>query len=106
MNLVDLIAIILATYRLSSLLVDEAGPFGIFLRLRELFGIKHDVGGDIICIPDNFLAKLCSCLWCVSIWMAGLSYLIWWLEPIPIYILAASGGAILIDNVRSRNGDL
>jgi len=100
MDLMGLIAIILATYRISSLIVEEAGPFDMFVKFRELFGIRHDEAGQINCIPDNVLANLCSCLWCVSIWAAGLVYLIWWLEPIPIYILAASGGVLIIDNVR------
>jgi len=102
MTLFNLLAIILATYRLSSLIVDEAGPFDIFVKFRELLGIKHDVGGEISCIPDNFLANLCSCLWCVSIWMAGFVYLIYWIEPIPVYILAASGGVLVIDNMRKN----
>ena len=102
MNIVDLLAIILATYRLSILLVDEAGPFGICQKMRELMGITHHDDGSIACIPDNVLGQLFGCLWCMSIWVAGLSYLIWWIEPIPIWILAASGGVILIDNVRHK----
>jgi len=100
MTLVNLIAIILATYRLSSLVVDEAGPFNMFVKFRELLGIRHDETGQINCVPDNIMANLCSCLWCMSLWIAGLVYLIWRIEPIPVYILAASAGVMVIDNVR------
>lgn len=100
MELIDLIAFILATYRVSSLIVDESGPFGIFQKLREFTGIIHDEEGEIACVPNNVIANLCSCLWCMSIWTAIILYIVWWLTPIPIYILAASAGVMIIDNVR------
>lgn len=100
MSLFGLLAIILATWRLSHLFVHEAGPFNMFTKLRELFGIQHDVDGDIQMIPDKLLPQLFSCIPCISIWMAGIIYLIWWIEPIPIYILAASAGAMVVNNIR------
>lgn len=100
MTLVNLIAIILATYRLSSLVVEEGGPFNVFQNWREIIGIDHYEDGSICNIPNNFPARLFGCLWCMSLWIAGLVYLIWRLEPIPVYILAASAGVMVIDNVR------
>lgn len=96
MTLFSLLAIILATYRLSHLLAYEEGPWCVCLKLRESLGIKHDDDGEFSEIPERFLPKLLSCLPCLSIWVACLVYLIWRIEPIPVWILAASGGAIVI----------
>ena len=94
MTFLELAAIGLASWRVSSLLVQESGPGGVFLRVREWLGIEHTDG-----LPTSWsgegLAALFSCVWCMSLWMAGLMYLIWWLSPIPIWILAASALAIL-----------
>jgi len=97
---IDLIVMVLATWRLSHLLVNEDGPWDIFLRLRKLVGIKYDEDGDIESRPEKKMAKLFDCLPCMSVWLAGLVYLIWYFEPIPIWIFAASGGAMLIERLR------
>lgn len=97
MNLFSLLAIILATYRVAHLVTYEEGPFDAFRKLREWAGIKHDDDGEIVEIPERFLPKLLSCLPCLSIWVACLVYLIWRIEPIPVWILAASGGAMMIN---------
>jgi hypothetical protein len=96
MTLLDMGAIGLATWRLSSLVVNEEGPWGIFLRLRCRLGISHEDG--IPCAWPDGLAALFSCLWCMSVWMAGLSYLVWWLSPVPVYILAASALCVLFQS--------
>jgi len=59
----------LATWRISSLLVDEPGPFRIFIRIRELTGITHDDDDNPLMIPDGFLSELLSCVWCTSVWV-------------------------------------
>ena len=75
MTLVELIVFGLATWRVSSLLVDEVGPFRIFLKLRQLVGIQHDVDDFVSIVPDTFLASLLSCVWCTSVWV-GLFWVI------------------------------
>ena len=95
MTILDMAAIGLATWRLASLLVNEAGPGGVFLRLREWLGIEHDATGRPNIWAGDGLPALFSCVWCMSVWMAGLAYLIWWLSPILAYILAVSAVAIL-----------
>ena len=69
MNLLDFIVLALATWRISSLLVDEPGPFNMFIRLRELTGITHDADGIPLVIPDGLFSDLFSCVWCMSIWI-------------------------------------
>lgn len=59
----------LATWRLSSLLVDERGPWDLFLRFRKLVGIEHDDDGKATIIPDGFFPGVLSCVWCASMWV-------------------------------------
>ena len=94
---IDLVAMCLATWRLSHMLVYEEGPWDIFWRIRNMFGIEHYEDGSIAGVPEKVMAKLFGCLPCMSIWMAGLVYLVWHYEPIPVWIVAASGCACLIN---------
>jgi hypothetical protein len=95
----------LATWRISSLLVNEAGPFDIFVKIREVFGIKHK---DKIPYeyPETFFTQLLSCVWCVSIWVAMVVTLLWLSIPVVAFVLslpfAISAGAIIIDRLKSQ----
>lgn len=66
----------LAAYRLSSLLVDEAGPFDIFIAVRSIFGIKHDAEGTAEFWPNNYFAQMLSCVFCTSL---NVSFVLWFL---------------------------
>ena len=88
-DLVQLITLGLATWRISSMLVSERGPFDMFIKLRNKMGFVHDDAGHVIGRPDG---NVLSCLWCTSIYVAlGLHFL-----PIQIsYVLAISTVAII-----------
>lgn len=64
-----------ATWRISSLLVAEDGPFYVFRKFRKRFGILHDDSGTPYQYPDKFMPQLLSCVWCTSIWV-GLGWTI------------------------------
>lgn len=100
MDWLDLVIMCFATWRMSSLITNEEGPFNVFLKLRSLAGITHHDDGTIANIPDKFTAKLISCLWCVSIWMGGIIYLIWLFCPVAVWIIAISAGAIIVDRLK------
>lgn len=103
MTLTDLIGFTLATWRLASLLTSEDGPGYFFQKIRELAGITHDEDGNILEIPDTFLAGILSCVWCCSIWVAAGWVFIWLVSPKKARKLSAlfavSAGAIMIDRV-------
>lgn len=81
----------LVTWRLTKMLTVEAGPFDIFIKLREFLGIRHNEDGQPIIFPAGILL---SCFWCTSVWVAGPASLL----PKPIkYLLAVSTLAILVD---------
>lgn len=69
MELTLFLIISLATWRVSSLLVNEAGPWNIFLKLREGLGFTHDDSKNKVIIPDGFFGELFSCIWCCSLWV-------------------------------------
>jgi hypothetical protein len=56
----------LATWRLSELLVDEAGPFDIFHKLRRFVGVEYDEHSRKT--ASNNVAKLFLCILCMSVW--------------------------------------
>jgi hypothetical protein len=88
MGLVSFLFLGLATWRLSSMLVEESGPWHIFTRLRKATGITHDVDEKIVTVPDKFLAGLLSCVWCCSVWV-GAGWAILWLYFPQISVAAA-----------------
>ncbi len=102
-NFLEVILFGLATWRISSLIVHEDGPWSVFRKLRERAGIVHDEGGEILVVPEKFLAGVLSCVWCSSIWVAAGLMLAWLLLPMFIGLFAAvmvfSAVAILMEKV-------
>lgn len=70
MTIFEFLIFSLATWRLSSLLVNEAGPFDMFVKIRELTGIQHNEEKEPLVIPERFFSSLLSCVWCCSVWAA------------------------------------
>lgn len=82
----------LATWRLTALLVYEAGPRGIFAYLRK---VSDAIGGPL------------ECFWCTSVWVGLLasSFLPLWGRVYPhgvVWWLAISAVAIMIDEIRQN----
>lgn len=118
MDSIQLLIFILATWRISSLLVNEDGPWFIFERLRTWSGIywhtpmPYHIQSDrspslyldaVKIVPDRFWPQLLSCVWCCSIWV-GIGWVILFrLFPWNALFLAApfafSAGAILFNLV-------
>lgn len=73
------------------MLTQEAGPFDIFIRLREHLGISHDEFGKPIAWPDG---SVLACLYCTSVWIALLMLVI---PKWAVRILAYSGAAIMVE---------
>lgn len=75
------ILMMLAAWRLSSLLVNEDGPFDIFSRIRYLAGVRwipiKQENGTIsqMRVAETTFAKGVTCVWCVSMWMAPVVYI-------------------------------
>ena len=104
MNIIDLLILSLATWRLSSLVAtpDDDGPWEMFLRFRKLVGVKYDENTGFYYGTNEF-AKGVTCVWCISFWIGlvfGLLYyffgdLIAWCS-LP---LALSAAAIIVERI-------
>ena len=103
-TLSEFIILILATFRISALLVWDKGPFDLFQKIRKLAGIEYietQEGVALIkLVPETLLAELFDCIRCMSVWVAG-AVLLLWVLPIPvidiiIVFFAVAGGVYLI----------
>jgi hypothetical protein len=87
-----------ATWRISSLLVNEDGPRSMFARLRALVGVRHD--DEFQPVAGNVVAGAFLCLWCMSVWVGlALALLSWFAPDVAAWIvlpMALSAGAIVI----------
>lgn len=117
MDPLHLIILALATWRISSLFVNEDGPFFVFEKLRTRSGIywhvpmpyhiesiQHSVLMEpVLIVPDRFFPQLLSCVWCFSAHAGGALVLLHFLLPtITFYAalpFALSTLAILINLV-------
>lgn len=83
---------ILATFRLSHLLMIERMPFDIGGKLRDVVGIEYDDRSHAY--SDNELGTMFLCVWCMSIWAGWVVAFL--LSPRRWFVrgLAYSAGAI------------
>ena len=82
MELIQIVIITLAAYRLSRMIVIEEGPGQVFIRLRSRFSL------------DSWLGRGVNCLACVSFWISGIVAL---LMGAAWYVwLAGAAGVVLI----------
>lgn len=107
MSATELAILALATWRLSRLLVDERGPWGLLVVLRErLADVEHDERGRPVSWPDGERGLVIRCLDCCSVWLGlGLVGLYLWAPAVAIVLalpFALSAAAILAGRL---NGD-
>lgn len=102
--MLDLLILGLATWRISSLVVNENGPWDILARFRDLAGVRYDQHSDRYGL--NVFANLLVCVWCISPWIAGLVYLAWALAPqatmVVATVLALSAFAVAVEEWVNR----
>ena len=107
MEITHLVIYALAVWRISSLFVNESGPWGIFVKARAWTGILHNDKGIAYQIPDNFLAGVLSCVWCCSIWVSLFMAIVWFVSPslaLKIAVpFALSAGAIAVDGIINKD---
>ncbi len=97
----DILILALATWRISSLLVNEAGPWDVFSRLRRRIGVVYDVNGEAH--GTNVASKALTCMWCTSPYVGAAWMAFYWLRSgyafwaaLPF---ALSAGAVIINEV-------
>lgn len=94
----SIVELVLATWRLSCLLVQERGPGDVFKRIREMPGVEtHALGPDGW--PMTFFGRLLFCIRCTSVWAALAVLILSQLAPWLVRVLAFSAGAIIIEEL-------
>lgn len=81
----DLILFALAVWRVSYMLIEEEGPFFIFDRMRVAIGLRLDADDKWIVPFDlpgwrDSLASLFACIYCLSVWVALLFFLVYLID--------------------------
>lgn len=85
----------LAVYRFTELLSSDFGPFEVFLRFRELMGVRYDTMGNPY--SHNEIGKALICPFCLSIWVSIPFAVYLATTPLEglIYATALSGASII-----------
>jgi len=96
----EFLVLALATWRLTSLLVWEDGPFEVFAKLRHRLGVRYDEMSQPY--GSNWFAKGVVCPACASVWfgtMWGIAYLLWNPTWYIAFLFALSAGAIIVESL-------
>lgn len=100
MSPLDFVLFGLATWRVSHILLRENGPFRVFRNLREALGVRYyDEDGHEIA---EFKYEITTCIWCLSVWVAGALAVLWSFLPLATFwicaVFAASALAVVVDH--------
>lgn len=100
MGILHLIVLALATWRMSSLIATEKGPYNILGRLRKLSGVTYDKNNGSY-YPTNTLSELVLCIWCLSPWIAAILVILYYFFGVTVVWVclpfALSAAAIIVD---------
>jgi hypothetical protein len=85
----------LATWRITHLVQAEDGPWDIVFKIRKALG-------------NGFWGSLMDCFYCVSIWISLTFAIIYGKTILNFfsYWMAISGGAILLQKISSKEGQI
>lgn len=98
--MLEFVVLALATWRLTSLLVWEDGPFEVFAKLRHRLGVRYSESNTAYGM--NWFAKGVICPACASVWFGmlwGIAYILYqptWLVALPF---ALSTVAIMVERL-------
>lgn len=119
LTLQEILLIGFATWRLTSLFVQEDGVFRMFTIFRIIFGFSVHKEDDkrvptleavklaykdqlkgFVFKPKNELGKALMCTWCTSVWVAAFCLVLFYTPfAFLLYLLAVSCVAILVNEV-------
>lgn len=92
MILLQLSVLALAVARLSYMLVEEEGPYQMFVLLRQSAGVYHDEYNEVQVRFNNAhqhtLGGIVSCIYCASVWIGAFFALGYLLLPLTTFYFA------------------
>lgn len=104
--MIEILIIGMATWRLSSILVNEDGPKYWMKDFRQWAGISYDSFGRMEAVKETLLAGILSCLWCCSVWVGGGFAIAYYFSPLITLKIATalsfSTVAIVIESMLVR----
>lgn len=90
----------LAAWRLAFMLVREAGPGNVFAELRRHLGVETvNEHGVTVCNEKDGAFGMFCCVFCMSVWCAVLMRFLRTGKIQPVFSLAVSAGALLVDRM-------
>lgn len=101
MTILEFVVLALATWRISSLVAEEEGPWGLLDLARHKLGVRYDSEG--YAYGKNEFATRLVCVWCVSGWIGAGWVVFWLLIPQVAFWCAlpfALGAAAVVINAR------
>lgn len=93
----QLIRLILATWRLSYMVQSERAPFGVMEHVRRTVAPNVEDNKP----PETEIEKALDCFYCTSIWIALIIIILDRICPVLVDVLALSAGAIAVDRWNS-----
>lgn len=71
-SLFEFALLVLAAWRITSLISQEDGPWDMFAKFRNVVGVRYDEYSQPTKFEGRFawFAKGIICMWCASVWVA------------------------------------
>lgn len=98
MSIVDLLLLVAAAYRLTELLVNDAGPWALLVKARE----RLDASALNCAKQHNeqaYVTNVLCCVHCTGIYAAASVYVLWLIAPPVVIVLAVAGLMSLVYRV-------
>lgn len=100
--MIDYVIAALAVWRLAVLLVEESGPWRMFVEVRYWMGITETLDGTRIS-NGSVTAEAFQCVRCLSFWLACVATVVLWPDDWRTWAMlppALSGAAVAIEVFR------
>ena len=77
----DKLILALAVFRIAYMFTQpEEGPFDIVIKFRHWIGVRYDERSEAY--GQNEFAKVFTCIYCLSVWLAIIATGLYWYNPV------------------------
>lgn len=101
MNMMEVLLLCLATFRITRIITKEDGPFELFFKFRRYLGQQAAIQDEYTAVRQT-TAELFNCPHCLGVWIAGILYLFRKpLKPI-LYIFTIAAGQSFFQSLEDK----